>query len=226
MSVANEITRLREAKDDLKTSINAKNAPNNQITNETIDGYASFVDLIPQGGITPTGTINITQGGVYDVTNYASANVDIPIGPNELISEVYTWDNTYINTSDWKNAVFYFNPNESEANQPTITSGGSLGKYNIPSGQYLVEIVIGNIDGGIGSSWPPIILNQKSSATDIETLANYSKYSDTYYDYSLNLSTGSYLRFLWSGSSGSYTPTYYKQIRIKITLYRLTRTFN
>lgn len=30
------------------------------------------------GGITPTGTINISQNGVVDVTNYASANVSVP----------------------------------------------------------------------------------------------------------------------------------------------------
>lgn len=30
------------------------------------------------GGITPTGTLNISTNGIYDVTSYASADVDIP----------------------------------------------------------------------------------------------------------------------------------------------------
>lgn len=50
MSVATEITRLQNAKDDLKTSINAKTDSSHQITNETIDEYSDFVDSIQTGG--------------------------------------------------------------------------------------------------------------------------------------------------------------------------------
>ena len=49
MSIASEITRLQNAKSDLKTSINAK-LEGTAITNETIDDYASFVDQIQTGG--------------------------------------------------------------------------------------------------------------------------------------------------------------------------------
>lgn len=39
---------------------------------------ADAIEAIPSGGITPTGTINITQNGTTDVTQYASANVAVP----------------------------------------------------------------------------------------------------------------------------------------------------
>lgn len=50
MSIASEITRLQNAKADLKTSINAKTDSSHQITGETIDEYADFVDSIQTGG--------------------------------------------------------------------------------------------------------------------------------------------------------------------------------
>lgn len=51
MSVASEITRLQNAKASLKTSINAKTDLQHQITDETLEDYADFVDSITTGGI-------------------------------------------------------------------------------------------------------------------------------------------------------------------------------
>ena len=38
---------------------------------------AAAIQAIPTGGITPTGTVNIAQNGTHDVTQYASANVQV-----------------------------------------------------------------------------------------------------------------------------------------------------
>lgn len=51
MSVADEITRIKNAKENLKTSINAKLSDNQaKITDELINQYSQFVDNI-QGGV-------------------------------------------------------------------------------------------------------------------------------------------------------------------------------
>lgn len=38
------------------------------------------VRAIPQGGVTPTGTINISENGTFDVTQYATADVNVQGG--------------------------------------------------------------------------------------------------------------------------------------------------
>ncbi len=56
MSIATEIARLQQAKTDLKASINAKGG---NITNETLDQYASAVEALELGG----GEMPSTAGG-------------------------------------------------------------------------------------------------------------------------------------------------------------------
>lgn len=47
--------------------------PNNATFTEMLPKF----DELPSGGITPSGEISITENGTYDVTNYASANVNV-----------------------------------------------------------------------------------------------------------------------------------------------------
>ena len=76
MSIASEITRIQNATPSIKTPIENKGVT---VGNGTLDTYASKIDAI-ETGITPTGTINITENGTYDVTDKASANVNVNSG--------------------------------------------------------------------------------------------------------------------------------------------------
>lgn len=90
MSIASEITRLQNAKASIKTSIENKGVT---VGDGTIDTYASKIDTI-ETGITPTGTINITENGTYDVTDKASANVNVDADVSEYFENKLPIGNT------------------------------------------------------------------------------------------------------------------------------------
>lgn len=74
MSVASEIARLQNAKASIKTAIENKGVTVGDIK---LDAYSAKIDEISTG-VEPTGTLEITQNGTYDVKQKAYAEVAVP----------------------------------------------------------------------------------------------------------------------------------------------------
>ena len=68
---------------------------------------ATNIGLISGGGITPTGTINISTNGVHDVTQYASANVTVS-GGGGYPSRTITFNASSVETMPVTISAMYF----------------------------------------------------------------------------------------------------------------------
>ena len=72
MTIEDKLTTIGESLQDIKQAIINKG----QAVTGNITTYADKINDI-QSGVTPTGALSITANGVYDVTNYASTNVNV-----------------------------------------------------------------------------------------------------------------------------------------------------
>ena len=97
MSIATQIIRIKSAVSNAYIALQVKNATMPEMQN--VDNLASTIYSIDTGGgITPSGSLNITANGTYDVTNYASAKVSVR--PSLQIKSVTPTFSTQLITPD------------------------------------------------------------------------------------------------------------------------------
>ena len=81
MSIATYLVNVAQALSDILEDINIELVAKGSTAAATLDGVDEKIRAISGGGgITPTGTVNISTNGDHDVTQYATAHVAVPQG--------------------------------------------------------------------------------------------------------------------------------------------------
>ncbi len=136
--------------DTLTALANAIRTKNSATSKYTPSEMAEAIKAMEAGGIIPTGTLSITTNGTYDVTNYASANVDIDIDAPITEALNVTANGTYTPNAgvDGFNTVTVNVP-EPVVKPITIIANGT---YNAPDGVDGYSSIVVNVPstGGDG----------------------------------------------------------------------------
>ena len=125
---------------------------------------ASAAAIVKNSGITPEGTINITESGTYDVTNYASADVDIEGAPEYYIEKTVNSTGVLRNSgklmklsgftdiNSWTLAGEYYSSGS------TFPAGTTVEFTNLQqiSGQSACQCMFQNCDNIISVSFPAL----------------------------------------------------------------------
>lgn len=173
MSIQFQLNRLQTAISSAFTACDEKNAT--MPTQQIIENLSECIDSIPQG-ISPTGNIEITTNGEYDIANYELADVNVSnltkyTSGNITISSDIAAAQTSYDTSKLKITVgfapkiFIFRPGN-------YSLGRTLGKYStsyhmITSSVNVYEGLIENaaLESGMGTRFSSFITKLTASSS-------------------------------------------------------------
>ncbi len=94
------LNNILDIKGNIKSAIENKGV---DMTGVSFPGYASKIGEISGGGVKPSGVLDISNNGVFDVYSYSSASVDVH--PSASLSETYISNGNYNITGEFNGGV-------------------------------------------------------------------------------------------------------------------------
>ena len=134
-TLTNNLNSILSIKADIKSAIEAKGV---DMTGISFPGYASKIgEISGGGGVNPSGTLEVSGNGVYDVYSYASVSVDVPPisgwdqkSLTEGANEITNLDNSASFVASY---AFAYNQNIQTVNLPYATTVSSSAFFYCPS---------------------------------------------------------------------------------------------